>query len=401
MYQKVPKLHYTKNEEISLLNGIYRTNEYDNNDNDNNKYDSLNKNLSSHLSILKNGIELNQSVWEKYRNITNPYEFINTSIPNNNGRPVCRLTPLSRSFFKMVEIINTFNLVKEFPNNINSYHLAEGPGGFIEAISYMRMNRRDNYYGMTLVDENNSSIPGWRKSKNFISRNPNVTIETGYDGTGDLTNLDNLVDCYARHKSSMDIITADGGFDFSSDFNNQETISLSLIICQIAFAISMQKKGGHFVIKVFDTFKRDSIDLVYILSFLYEEVYFIKPNTSRYTNSEKYIVCKYFRVEDTDFWVKAFYHIANKKASNNVVKLENNYSNRILSYDIPNYFIGSINEINYIFSHQQIHHMLLTFQLINANESIHKYKNENIKKCIEWCKKNNLPFHKSFNNLKL
>jgi 23S rRNA U2552 (ribose-2'-O)-methylase RlmE/FtsJ len=390
MYQRVPKFHYTKKEEVDLLNCIHgANNEYDCNSNA--KYESLNKNLSSHLTTLKNGIEINKSMWEKYRNITNPYEFINTSIPNNNGRSVCKLTPLSRSFYKMVEIVNTFNLVKEFPNNINSYHLAEGPGGFIEAISYIRMNMRDNYYGMTLIDESNSAIPGWRKSKNFIIRNPNVVIEKGYDGTGDLTNLDNLVDCYARHKSSMDIITADGGFDFSSDFNNQETTSLSLIICQIAFAISMQKKGGHFVIKVFDTFKKASIDLVYILSFLYEEVYFIKPNTSRYTNSEKYIVCKYFRLEDSDGWVKAFYHMAKK-----TVKPEIYCPIRILSYDIPNYFIGSVNEINYIFGHQQIQHMLLTFQIINANESICKYKNENIKKCVEWCKKNNLPFHKSF-----
>jgi len=385
MYQKLPKLHYTKKEETVLINSLYEGDK-----NDGNYESSLNKNLSTHLGILKNGIGLNQTMWEKYRNITNPYEFINTPIPNNNGRPVCKLTPLSRSFFKMVEIINTFNLVKEFPNSINSYHLAEGPGGFIEAMCYSRMDRRDNYYGMTLIDDNNRSVPGWRKSQNFITRNTNVTIERGCDGTGDLTNLDNLVDCYARHKSSMDIITADGGFDFSSDFNNQETTSLSLIICQIAFAISMQKKGGHFVIKVFDTFKKSSIDLIYILSFLYEEVYFIKPNTSRYTNSEKYIVCKYFRIEDTDAWVKAFYHIAKKSVQPENTPLQ------ILSYDIPSYFVGNVNEINYIFGHHQIQHMLLTFQLINANESVYKYKNENIKKCIDWCKKNNLPFHKSF-----
>ena len=393
MYQRLPKIHYTRKEEVTLLDSIYTT-RYDNN----NKYDSLNKNLSSQLNSLKNGIESNKIMWERYRNITNPYEFINTSIPNNNGHSVCKLTPLSRSFFKMIEIINTFNLVKDFPTtSINSYHLAEGPGGFIEAISYIRMNRRDNYYGMTLVDETNSSIPGWRKSKHFINRNPNVIIEKGYDGKGDLTNLDNLLDCHTRHNSSMDIITADGGFDFSSDFNNQESSSLSLIICQVAFAISMQKKGGHFVIKVFDTFKRASIDLIYILSFLYEEVYFIKPNTSRYTNSEKYIVCKYFRLENSNEWVKAFYHIATRviNADNN----SDNSSNQILSYDIPGYFIGSINEINYIFGHQQIQHMLLTFQLINSSENIIKYKNENVKKCVEWCKKNNLPYHKSFKNL--
>jgi 23S rRNA U2552 (ribose-2'-O)-methylase RlmE/FtsJ len=376
MYQRLPKLQYTKKEELELLISIYSKDDYS----DRNQYEALNKNLSLHLNNLKNRIDFHQSKWEQYRNITNPYEFINTSIQNKNGASVCKLTPLSRSFFKMIEIINTFSLVKEMPNNINSYHLAEGPGGFIEAISYIRMNKRDNYYGMTLICENDSTIPGWRKSKNFLTRNTNVIIEKGMDGTGDLTNLDNLVDCHARHKSSMDIITADGGFDFSSDFNNQETVSLSLIICQIAFAISMQKKGGHFVIKVFDTFKRASLDISYILSFLYEEVYFIKPNTSRYTNSEKYIVCKYFRLENSEAWVDAFYHIAKKSIDS--IQSEKYVPIKILSNDIPLYFVGIINEMNYIFGHQQIQNMLFTFQLLNTNDNIDKYidkyKNDNI-----------------------
>ena len=417
MYQKLPKIQYTANEEIKILNSIYTDDIYY----EDRQYESLNSNLSFHLNNLKNEINFNQTKWEKYRSITNPYEFINTSIPgfipiqkptpnpninlnlniNKGSNSVCKLTPLSRSFFKMIEIINTFQLVKDLPNNINSYHLAEGPGGFIEALSYIRMNRMDNYYGMTLIDEDNNSIPGWKKSKNFLLKNPNVRIENGIDGKGDLTNLDNLVDCHTRHTSSMEIITADGGFDFSADYNNQETTSLSLIIHQIAFAIAMQKKGGHFVIKVFDTFKRASLDIIYILSFLYEEVYFIKPNTSRYTNSEKYIVCKYFRIENNESWVHAFYHIA-KKAIH--IKHSEKYAPiRILSHDIPLYFTGFIIDMNYTFGYQQIQHMLFTFKLINSSENINKYtskyKNENIKKCIEWCKINNVPYNKLLNLL--
>ena len=50
----------------------------------------------------------------------------------------------------------------------------------------------------------------------------------------------------------MDIVTADGGFDFSVDFNKQEIMANKLIFCQICFAISMQKKGGIFILKIFD-----------------------------------------------------------------------------------------------------------------------------------------------------
>ena len=65
---------------------------------------------------------------------------------------------------------------------------------------------------------------------------------------------ENLKYCYEKYGNNIDYITADGGFDFSVDFNKQEDLSLKLIFAQIIYAIIMQKKGGHFVIKIFDIF---------------------------------------------------------------------------------------------------------------------------------------------------
>jgi 23S rRNA U2552 (ribose-2'-O)-methylase RlmE/FtsJ len=58
----------------------------------------------------------------------------------------------------------------------------------------------------------------------------------------------------------------------------------------------MQKKGGHFVLKVFDTFSSSMIELMYLLTYLYEEVSITKPLTSRPANSEKYILCTKFKM---------------------------------------------------------------------------------------------------------
>ena len=79
----------------------------------------------------------------------------------------------------------------------------------------------------------------------------------------------------------MDIITADGGFDFSSDFNNQEKLACNLIFAEICFAILTQKKGGNFIIKFFDIFTLASVDLLYILSCFYTNIAITKPCTSR------------------------------------------------------------------------------------------------------------------------
>ena len=55
----------------------------------------------------------------------------------------------------------------------------------------------------------------------------------------------------------------------------------------------MQKKDKTFVLKIFDIFNKISIDIVYSLSYYYKTIVFIiKPNTSRYANSEK-IYCLY------------------------------------------------------------------------------------------------------------
>ena len=64
-----------------------------------------------------------------------------------------------------------------------------------------------------------------------------------------------------------------------------------------AYAITMQKKGGTFVLKVFDLFLKPSVQLLYLLSCCYEQVYIIKPYTSRTANSERYVICKGFKLE--------------------------------------------------------------------------------------------------------
>ena len=50
----------------------------------------------------------------------------------------------------------------------------------------MRMNPSDQYYGMTLRSDGNTSVPGWHKAKEFLQSHPNVSTVYGEDGTGDL-----------------------------------------------------------------------------------------------------------------------------------------------------------------------------------------------------------------------
>ena len=351
----------------------------------------ISKSLYSYLNDMKGQICNYSSQWDIYKKYTNSYEYIHTIIPFTK-QSVCKLKPLSRSFYKLIEIYNLLEL--EFnSNNIKTFHLAEGPGGFIEAIEQLRSNKKDIYYGMTLIDDNDN-IPGWKKSKYFLSKHNNIIIEKGRDNKGDLLNVDNLWYCYNKYKNTMDFVTGDGGFDFSVDFNKQETISTKLIFCQICYAIAIQKQGGTFILKIFDVFTEATIDILYLLSILYYKVHIIKPYTSRTANSERYIVCKDFKFNNT-------YEIIKKISTlfpllNSDLKIK-----RFLNIDIPHIYINKIEDINAIIGQQQLENILGTLYLLDNNkiDKIESTRKNNIQKCIQWCIKNKLPYNKNVHHL--
>ena len=259
----------------------------------------INLNENELLTSIKNNIDnldLDTS-WDKFKKLTNPYELVHTPKKRrkDKNQSIARYLPFSRSYFKMWEIIYEFELINN-SKTINVSHIAEGPGGFMESvINYRkRFNKKDNIYGITLRSTK-KFIPGWNKSKDFIKRN-NIIISYGKDNTGDICNIENII--FFKNQignNKCDLVTADGGFDFSIDFNHQEQQAFQLIFCEIVLALSVQKNGGSFVLKIFDMFTLLTIKMLYIISYFYEEVYIYKPLTSRCANSEKYIIAKKFR----------------------------------------------------------------------------------------------------------
>ena len=348
----------------------------------------INETLREYTHNIKLEINPLLDLWEKNKKYSNPYEFINTSYDATN-MAVCTYKPISRAFFKMIEILNNYNF--SFNQNIKSFHLAEGPGGFIEALKYIRNNDKDIYYGMTLM-EGNKDVPKWDKSTHFLNKSNNIIIEKGIDMTGNLYNIENLEYVYKKYKHSMDFITGDGGFDFSIDFNKQEENSLNLIVAEIFFAIVLQKKGGSFVLKVFDTFSSLSIQILYLLCYLYDNVYITKPLPSRPANSERYIVCINFKmVPNIDKLIQNIFNKFYLIKQSNITSIINN--------EISNSFLEKIKEINAIFGQSQIENIMniLTFiQDKNKNEKQDLLKKSYLNKCVKWCNKYKLPIHEIY-----
>ena len=347
----------------------------------------LNPSLNNYLQQIKLKINSHEKEWDIYKKYTNPYEYINT-ICNIYSLCVSKYKPLSRSFFKMIEIIHVFELIRQ-THPIRTFHLAEGPGGFIEAVIRERKNPHDYYVGMTLIDsDNDPNVPSWKKTELFLKQNPNIHIEVGKDGTGNLLNIENFDHVVTKFGNTMDLITADGGFDFSTDFNNQENSIFKLLVAQICYAICTQKKNGVFVLKIFDCFLYNTIDLIYLLSSFYNRVYITKPQTSRYANSEKYLVCKEFNGNIDVSVIRTLL--------TSVINADSFKIGRLFPFNLPNYFMSKMEEYNAIFGQQQLENINYTLRFIEnktKGEKIESLIHINLSKCVKWCIKHNIEYN--------
>jgi 23S rRNA U2552 (ribose-2'-O)-methylase RlmE/FtsJ len=277
-----------------------------------------------------------------------------------------------------------------FGNTQDLSAISHNPASMHKYIHQHEIYGNDRYYGMTLINDD-PICPGWKKTKTFLDANPNVIIETGEDKTGNLLSISNFKYCASKYKNKMELITADGGFDFSLDFNNQENIAIRLILAEVFFALAMQKKGGSFVLKIFDIFHKPTVDILYLLSYYYSNVSIIKPYTSRIANSEKYVICQNFKLEDSKLVIeeisRVFPYIID--GNSEIVSL--------LSRNHDLYYLNKIEEMNAILSFQQIDNISSTLSIITTHknaEKIEQYKKLNIQKCISWCEKYNIPYFK-------
>ncbi len=236
-----------------------------------------------------------------------------------------KLPPImNRAFLKLWEMITMFDLIPD-TENFTSSHLAEGPGSFIQATIYYRellekMGKiktasKDNYYGVTLHSDHEhlqmhqDFIKYFDKEKStrlHVLETKSVSeikdmYGGGYKGlltNGDLTKINTVklfggskdVDGFAK---PSDLVTADGGFDWKKE-NLQEQEAYRLIFGEIISAIKIQKDGGSFVLKIFESYTHTTLKMIELLRAFYKEVYICKPYTSRISNSEKYVVCKKF-----------------------------------------------------------------------------------------------------------
>lgn len=331
----------------------------------------------------------NSEYWDKMKKIGNPYELIYTTYnKRKKSDSISLYIPISRSYFKMWEIYYNYAIFKKFDHKDDFVfaHLAEGPGGFMEA-SYnyrqkMNNNNNDIYFGITLKPTNDY-IPDWNKIKKIFNNDNNI-----YINYGNLYFIEDVINYISHFKDKKaNVVTADGGFDYSNNFNGQEINSCQIIYSEFVVALNVLKKGGSFICKVFDLFSFTMIQLLYFINLFFEEVHIYKPDTSRPANSEKYLICLYYKNNLSNDQQK--YLLKNIELWNNIV-LKENESIMFDNIKVDNWFIQKLNEYNNKYMNLQLFYLNNVLKLVENKVEKAKYYNmikEQVNNAIEWCSK--------------
>lgn len=282
---------------------------------------------------------------EEIIKIINPYEFLFSTVPGSKIS-VSKLKTKSNLFYDFLEISISLNIFDKFSENIKALHIT--------------INNEDTNTCFEMLREKfNDTV--------FLSSNLDEKL---------LKNIEN---------TNFDFLF------FESDEKN--TYSYIKSIVQFFFIIFMkQNNNGTTIFKVNDLFYKPIIEIIYILTSLFEKVYIIKPNSNNITSFDKYIVCKNFILTE------------NKKKlyKNDFLKLFDFYNSdknisTILNFRLPYFFTTKIDDINVIFGQQQLetlNQIICILKNKTRDEKIEAIKKSNIQKSISWCEKYKIPCNK-------
>ena len=106
--------------------------------------------------------------------------------------------------------------------------IADGPGGFIHCIND---NTNIDVHGITLISKTDKNIPFWNQQ---IINNKKIIFVLGKIRQAIFTNLKIQKNSYQSLDGKLcNLVTADGGFDYSGNYNSQEEDSYRLFFRNI------------------------------------------------------------------------------------------------------------------------------------------------------------------------
>jgi 23S rRNA U2552 (ribose-2'-O)-methylase RlmE/FtsJ len=299
-------------------------------------------------NVTDNDNDLSYNKYDELIKIVNPYEYIFSTVPGSKFS-VSKIKPKTNIFYDFLEVsmtLNVFDLYKS--ESIKTLHLTKNNNDSIECFEMLRENFDDQIFYYDQINDETINLIGDNKFDFLFFEARNVNL-------------------------------------------NEYVISLIEVLMII---LKNQSLHGSCIIKIYEVFHKPVIDILYILSSLYEKTYILKPNASNITTFDKYIICKNFQTNNdkvTNFkfnYYKLFVFL--KRLNDKNIK-------SIINYEIPYYFTMKLDDINIIFGQQQLESLDLVINILknkNKEDKIESIKKTNIQKAVAWCEKYKIPCNK-------
>jgi hypothetical protein len=309
-----------------------------------NYYYSTKKQIIDIFSKDKN-YDASNSSFDYACKLINPYEFVFSKVPSSKYS-VSKLKPKTNIFYDLLEISSNLNIFDSFDNSqpIKFLHISSN---YIDSIECFEIFR-DNYPDQHLYFEN-------------------FDIDN---------NVSNNID-----------------FDFLFHETDSSNYFISFIQAIIVI-LRNQKLNGISIIKINDIFHKPIVDILYLLTSLYEKVYICKPNTNNIVSFDRFIVCKNFLHDEKSNNYLKFNYL---KLLIFLKKLEDKNIVSILDFEVPYYFKNKIDDLNVIIGQQQLESLdqiINIYKNKNKNEKIEIIKKNHIQKSVAWCEKYKIPCNK-------
>jgi 23S rRNA U2552 (ribose-2'-O)-methylase RlmE/FtsJ len=287
----------------------------------------------------------------------------------------------SNAFTKIWEIYETFNLFDKNQTSYNTFHFAEAPGQFIWGTEYYLKKKNKSTIFDWFANSLNHNHPKNKKifgnvfgdDYGFIKNFKNKWLY-GADNTGDITVSKNvkLIGKQIKEKGIFDVVTGDAGLSTEMDTLFLQKLEFAQL-CMVAATASINK---NCIVKHFTPFINSDADtnlgggqfvnMIYLYSIMFKQLYLFKPYTSRSTSGEFYLIGKGF-LGVSDVELDKLLHILDN------FKINQTYFNK---NDIPEEFYRQI--FTFINKMSKLNTMIIERQnffmtcLIEPNEEIRK-----------------------------
>lgn len=227
--------------------------------------------------------------------------FISYKYSLSKKAETCNIT---NAWLKCYEILYIYRLIPLNADKFVYFDNAAFPGSFILAthhfVNTLVKIKEFKWYASSLITETSDTSEPLEDSYNLYYYYP-VNWFMHKNNNGDISDINNLYDFQRQLKEknkgehSVDLYTCDLGTDVSNDYNSQEIKHFILSIGQIVSGLMTLKNNGHMVVKLYTIFEQFTISYISLLTVLFKEVTLSKPITSKRTNSEIYLICKYYK----------------------------------------------------------------------------------------------------------